>query len=278
MWTVVTMCGGLVLTGALAMAGGLPALNDYSIFKVRTATQTSDAPPAGVDGYYGVQRITSFNGGASFFGTATVSSPSTGTRTMSFLDPGDPTLIGMYVFSPLFSNESDVNAFLPADRYTFNITGGAYGDASAVLDVPTSNPWSSQPYITNYSALQGVSIGSPLKVSYAQATLDPKAVGGGVFWTVTGPGGTVVEGGFRDFSDPGTFTITEPLLQNTTYTIRLTFSARQFATEPGTGVLASAQGFVAFDSATTATFTTAPTPGSLALVGVAGVLALRRRR
>lgn len=278
MRAVVAVVGGLGLSAGLAMAGGLPALNDYSIFKVRTATQTSDAPPAGVDGYFGVQRITSFNGGPAFFGTATVSSPSTGSRAMSFLNPGDPTLVGMYVFSSTFASEADLNAFLPADRYTFTITGGAYGDASAVLDVPQGNLWSSQPHIANYSALQGVSVGSPVKVSYDVAALDPGAVGGGVFWTVTGPGGVVVQGGFRGFGDPGTFTISEPLQQNATYTISLAFSARQFATEPGTGVLASAQGFVAFDSVTTATFTTAPTPGSVALLGVAGLAVLRRRR
>lgn len=181
------------------------------------------------------------------------------------------------------ADESVFNSTYGAGTYSFGATDstGSNPDAPASLTVDYLNGFAtSVPYLTNYSALQGVNAGLPVEVTWNPFTgaIDDPCGCSGIFFLITrASDDAVVEFQFLPTSvtshtiDPGWL---EP---GTEYKYLLVFS-NETETEyaSGTGVQPALFGF---DLITTGAFTTAvPEPGTAILSGVGALLLVRRRR
>lgn len=262
----------VVLSGLTGHASA--AISDFANFKVRMAEQTSAAPVTEFLSYFGNQRFFGSDLTEENLGVALVSSEATGSRTL------DPITGGQFAvaFLSTVGTEAELDAALPAGEYTFELDGGLFGPGSATLNQPETNLWSSVPCFTNWSELQGALPDLPLTVTYDTAVIDESIDRGGVFWSVRNIStDAIVASGFNKFAEPGVFTIDGGLAPNTEYEIFLDFSAR-IAQGFGSGALESVLGEVGFDTIVTIRFTTVPTPGALALLPLAGLVSLRRRR
>ena len=257
------------------LLGSSLALADVSIqtFAARFATQTSNT---GANPVYVVRydEILNFNPAVPDDFTASIIRPS------GALDPlvSNGNGIGWSHFQSA-SNITTEATLQPTGTYTFNISGGMIGDGSASMVRPAT-PWPNVPSMLNFDAVTSANPAAAFIVNFSSFVVDPALNSAAIYISLnnTTAGSfvldTVLLSSDTSFTIPGS-----SLVAGDTYSLRLQFMGYDFpAVFDASGSLADASASSYRFSITDVTFTVVPTPGAAAVLGLAGLMAAKRRR
>jgi hypothetical protein len=229
--------------------------------------QTSNSAPTTPAGYF-------FDIGLFF---ATAGDYTTGTST--YPGPGSPQSLpaaGSTEFnysSPSYTTMAALHAAYPFGLYTITGSGGSAGTATAYIDYRHDYFTNTIPYVTNFSALNGLNPAANFTVEFNSFTPNSHVTEGFTFLTITdvSTGVAVVNDDFLTPTTMSALISAGTLLPDTLYDYELDFSDRLNGYNYGSGSFTT-QGF---DLRTDGSFTTGETPlpstWFLMLSGIAGL-------
>jgi hypothetical protein len=262
-----------------AAANSVDPITGY-IYDNKVYEQTSNSAPTTPAGYF-------FNIGLFFttagdYTTGTATDPAIGSPQSlpAVPAPGGPT---EYNFSSaLYPTMAALHAAYPFGHYAITANGGTAGTATAYINYRHDYFTSAIPYLTNFSALNGLNPAANFNVTFNSFTPNSHVSEGFTFLTITdvSTGVAVVN---DDFLSPTTISAlisAGTLLPDTLYDYELDFSDRLNGYNNGSGSFTT-QGF---DLRTDGSFITGETPlpstWFLMLSGIAGLgfVGLRGRK
>ena len=271
----------LAIASALALTTGAARADSFTgtIYNNTTYQQSSDTQPSTPAGYF--FSLGGFFQTAGSWTTGTATYPGTGSpQALSLCCGGTQLNYG----SPILT-QSQLAAAYPFGTYPIAASGGTAGSVQSVLNYSANYFTTAVPYITNYSALNGLNPANSFTINTNTFTPAPGTNNGYTFFTITNDATrqVVFNQGFLDPSTSSFLLVANLLAPNTKYDFELDFSDRVdggYNTALGTF---SEQGF---DVRTDGSFTTGavvtPLPGALPLfatgLGALGLLGWRRKR
>jgi hypothetical protein len=263
---------GLVAAAGIAQAQLTKA--DVGVNPTFSQTGSTLAGVSSTGGFFSgrafVTTPTDFSGGTLTYGGP--GSP----QTLSFV-PADVAL----ELSASNSSFSTLQSLFPTGDYTFALSAGAQPAASVEIDYE-GGAYSNVPFITNFSALQGLNASKSFTVDLNTYVPGSVATGSSIFFSISNSSGTVFSTGA--LSDTTT-SITIPggtLAAGGAFTFDLLFDNRIGGTAEVNGLPVTLTQF--YDTHTDGTFTTAagtvpePSTWAMLLVGFVGLGAMIRRR
>jgi hypothetical protein len=181
-WIVLPIVGCFIAYSSDAEA----SINFYRVGKRIAYVQTSDSQPAAP---------VAMDGGVDLF--ATNSTDLTLARAFStsptLLSPASPFILsefapGSWATGQFYDSLESMDVALPpGDIFGFLIEGGDLGSRLALLPLPATNLFASDiPYFTNnaYSELNGLSVNSPIQISWNGFTPPAEANDSPIFFTI----------------------------------------------------------------------------------------------
>lgn len=252
LWMVLScmlMCGGIAWSSPISFV---------DLFRTQAFTQTSGAPPA-VGQYYFGTTVHSENAGDFLAGSVTPPGGSPLALTLS------ADQLSLSYGSPTFSTLSGFDAAFGLGTYNFLLTGPATNpDAPAALGVvqPADQFPGATPYVTNFSSLQNVDAAGNIVVNWNAYTGSLASPGESlVFFSVlrNSDGATVFSNSFLSAATTSTTIPADTLASGTAYTFALVFSNRVNGTNASGN--SSFGPLFGFDLRTEGQFATAPTAG-----------------
>jgi hypothetical protein len=259
---------------ALVSAGraSASAVTFYDIFTNNEYSQTSNTQPSTADGFFGTASL-SYTTAGDVGAVQVVNGGSTSPLTLTS-SPGNT-----FNYSASFSTLASMNAAFPlGSPYTFNISGGNLGTASALLNTPADALDSVIPYLTgsSYSQLQGLNPALADTIGINGFSPVAGTTDSYVFLTITRQSDNAVV--FQEnFLSPSTTSIAlaaDTLAAGTAYNIDLDYSSRITTPDAGFGTASS---LIGFEQRTEIAFTTGssvPEPSSLTLSLIGATMAL----
>jgi hypothetical protein len=256
-----------------ALAGGASASVFISNSAARFTQQSSaaGASPVYVAGFN--QSIVYSPSSPGDFTDASVAVPDSTTRPL--INNG----LGDYYAQQSALDESAEPTLQPTGVYTFSVQGGTLGDGSVSITQPSIS-FPTILSLTNYNALLTADPAASFIGTLSPTVTDPAWSLARTFIQITdltdsiGVLGTVI-----DYTDVGFVIPAGSLVAGHDYQLRLqTISYIFLQTSDASGSLADASALTSRISVTDIRFTAIPAPGSAALLALAGLGALRRRR
>jgi hypothetical protein len=176
--------------------------------------------------------------------------------------------------SALYPTMAALHAAYPFGHYTITASGGTAGTATAHINYRHDYFTRAIPYVTNYSALNGLNPAANFNVNFNSFTPNSHVTKGYTFLTITNAltGAPVVTDDFLSPTSTAALILAGTLSPDTTYDYELDFSDRLNGFNNGSGSFTT-QGF---DVRTDGIFTTGaetPLPSTwfLMLSGIAGL-------
>jgi hypothetical protein len=270
----------LLVIATLAQ-GGRPSRADvtnYNAFKNNEYSQTSNAQPSTAVGFFATAAL-SYSTAGDVANVQVATGGSTSPLTLSST-PGNN-----FNYGASFSSQAAMNAAFPSGNpYTFQISGGTLGTQSATLNTPSTDLFSSIPFLTgtNYSQLQGLDSTLSHTIGINGFTPVTGTTDSFIFMTITrqSDNAVVFQQSFLSASTTSINVAANTFAAGTAYNIDLDYSSRITTANAGFGTSSS---LISFEQRTEIGFTTAavPEPSSVVLTGVgaaSAILVLRRRR
>jgi hypothetical protein len=238
---------------------------------VRYTTQSSNAGAGPVYAAFFEQSMTVDPSPADF---ASVSATFPDGSSLPMTDNG----VGNYTVGQAAPDEFSEGTLQPTGVYTIAVQGGTLGDGSASFTQPSIS-FPSILSLTNYDSLIAADPAADFVGNLTALTIDPTWDLAIIYIQVTNL--TTTFGVFAETFGPSESSFTLPagtFNPNDSYQVRLqTLSYKYLETFDASGSLAEATAYTVRISVNDITFTAIPAPGSVALIGLAG-LAIRRRR
>ena len=269
---------GAALLAALAVAQ-VPLVADpitvtsFDLFTLQFYTQTSSAPPASPDSYQ-------FN--ARIFVSSSISGATSSLTAPSTVNYGLGTSGTVFQQSESFPSDAAMDAVYGPGAYNFSLQSNNLSVTSTqtgTLTNPASFYSVSTPYFTNFASMQSLNASQNFALNWNAFATNPSAALSQTFLVIYDHTQSlfVVDQFFPDAVTSTYNLIAGTLIAGHSYTASIYFSSR--TAYPGAWS-EGANGLVAFDRATSASFTAIPEPAATTLLagGVLALVALGRRR